>query len=179
MGGISLGAHVAARWALRAHPGRVAGLLLALPAWTGPPRGAPAAVAASLTAAHARAGGVAGAVAAAAGAPAWLTAELNRAWTGYGDGLAAALEAAAVEPAPTEAELRGLDLPAGLAALVDDPVHPLDVARQWHAALPRSALLATRMATFGADPGALGRATVLAWLRAARRDGRPGLRTGP
>lgn len=106
-------------------------------------------------------------MAAAAGAPAWLTAELNRAWTGYGDGLAEALEAAAAEPAPTEAELRALDVPVGLAALVDDPVHPLGVARQWHAALPRSALLTTRMPIFGADPRTLGRATVLAWMRAA------------
>ena len=97
-GGISLGAHVAARWASTAQPGRVAGLLLALPAWTGAPSDAPAALTASLTAAHARAGGVAGAVAAAAGAPSWLTAELGRAWAGYGDSLADALEAAAAEP---------------------------------------------------------------------------------
>jgi hypothetical protein len=32
--------------------------------------------------------------------------------------------------------------------------------------LPRSALVTTRLATFGADPEVLGRATVLAWLRA-------------
>jgi pimeloyl-ACP methyl ester carboxylesterase len=142
VGGISLGAHVAARWAIEAPRGRVAGLLLALPAWTGAPRGAPAALAASLTAAQARSGGVAAAV-------------------------AAALEAAAAEPAPTEAQLRGLDVPVGLAALVDDAVHPLAVAQQRHAALPRSALVTTRMSTFGADPAALGRATGLAWLRAA------------
>jgi len=58
-------------------------------------------------------------------------------------------------------------VPVGLAALVDDAVHPLGLAQQWHAALPRSALVSTRMSTFGADPAALGRATVLAWLRAA------------
>ena len=171
VGGISLGAHVAARWAAAAPRGRVAGLLLALPAWTGEPSAcsatAPAASAARLTAAQARAGGVAAAVAATAGAPAWLAAELGRAWAGYGAGLAPALEAAADEPAPTEVELRGLEMPVGVAALVDDPVHPLGVARRWHAALPRSALVTTRLATFGADPEALGRATVLAWLRAS------------
>ena len=168
VGGISLGAHVAARWAAAAPRRRVAGLLLALPAWTGEPsHTAPAAVAARLTAAQAREGGVAAAVAATAGAPAWLVAELGRAWAGYGARLAPALEAAADEPAPTEAELRGLDVPVGVAALVDDPVHPLGVARRWQAALPRSALVTTRLATFGADPEALGRATVLAWLRAA------------
>jgi pimeloyl-ACP methyl ester carboxylesterase len=171
VGGISLGAHVAARWAAAAPRGRVAGLLLALPAWTGGPTGtAPAARAARWTAAQARAGGVAAAVAATAGAPAWLAAELGRAWAGYGAGLAPALEAAADEPAPTVLELRGLEVPVGLAALVDDPVHPLGVARRWQAALPRSALVTTSMATFGADPGSLGRATVLAWLRAASDD---------
>src|SRR4051794_118042 len=112
VGGISLGAHVAARWAAAAPRGRVAGLLLALPAWTGSPMGtAPAALAARWTAARARAGGVAAAVAATAGAPAWLAAELGRAWAGYGAGLASALEAAADEPAPTEVELRGLEVP--------------------------------------------------------------------
>ncbi len=167
VGGISLGAHVAARWAVGAPRGRVAGLLLALPAWTGAPFNAAAALAARLTAARARTGGVGAAVAATAGAPAWLVAELGRAWAGYGEGLADALEAAAAERAPTEAELRGLDVPVGLAALVDDPVHPLEVALRWRAALPRSALVTTRLAAFGADPEALGRSTVLAWLRAA------------
>jgi len=172
VGGVSLGAHVAARWAAAAPRGRVAGLLLALPAWTGLPHAAPAAVAARRTAAQARRGGVAAAVAASAGAPSWLVAELGRAWAGYGAGLAPALEAAAEEPAPTAVELAGLDLPVGVAALVDDPVHPLEVAQEWHAALPRSALVTTTLAAFGADPGALGRAAALAWLRAARSQGR-------
>lgn len=172
VGGISLGAHVAARWTAAAPRGRVAGLLLALPAWTGLPHAAPAAVAARRTAAQARRGGVAAAVAASAGAPSWLVAELGRAWAGYGAGLAPAFEAAAEEPAPTTAELAGLDVPVGVAALVDDPVHPLEVAQEWHAALPRSALVTTTLAAFGADPGALGRAAALAWLRAARSQGR-------
>jgi len=172
VGGVSLGAHVAARWAAAAPRGRVAGLLLALPAWTGLPHAAPAAVAARRTAAQARRGGVAAAVAASAGAPSWLVAELGRAWAGYGAGLAPAFEAAAEEPAPSTAELAGLDVPVGVAALVDDPVHPLEVAQEWHAALPRSALVTTTLAAFGADPGALGRAAALAWLRAARSQGR-------
>jgi pimeloyl-ACP methyl ester carboxylesterase len=170
VGGISLGAHVAARWAAAAPRGRVAGLVLALPAWTGPPRTAPAAVAARWTAMQARTGGVRAAVAATAGAPSWLVAELGRAWAGYGDGLAPALEAAASSPAPTTAELAGIAVPVGVAALVDDPVHPLGVAQEWHAALPTSALVTTTLAAFGADPGALGRAAVLAWLRAAAPD---------
>ena len=111
-------------------------------------------------------------MAASAGAPSWLVAELGRAWAGYGAGLAPAFETAAEEPAPTTAELAGLDVPVGVAALVDDPVHPLEVAQEWHAALPRSALVTTTLAAFGADPGALGRAAALAWLRAARSQGR-------
>lgn len=173
VGGISLGAHVAARWAAAAPRGRVAGLLLALPAWTGPPSvTTPAAVAARWTAARAREGGIAAAVAATAGAPPWLASELRRSWAGYGAGLAPALEAAAAEPAPTEAELGALDVPVGVVALVDDPVHPLAVAEAWQAALPRSALVTTTLAVFGADPGALGQAAVLAWLRAAGVYGR-------
>ena len=186
VGGISLGAHVAARWAAAAPGGQVAGLLLALPAWTGPPvmhgewstptadtAPAPAALAARLTAAQVRSDGVEAALAtAAAGAPAWLAAELGRAWPRYGDGLAPALEAAAAEPGPTEAELAALDVPVGVAALVDDPVHPMEVARLWAASSPRSALVTARLAAFGADPETVGRAAVLAWLRAGRRSSR-------
>jgi pimeloyl-ACP methyl ester carboxylesterase len=169
VGGISLGAHVAARWAAETPGRRLAGLLLALPAWTGPPGVAPAAMAARLTAAQVRSGGVgAAAASAAAGAPTWLAAELARAWGRYGDGLASALEAAAAEPGPTADELAGLDVPAGVAALVDDPVHPLAVARQWQEVLPRSALVTVGLAAFGNDPETIGRATLLAWLRAAQ-----------
>ena len=59
-----------------------------------------------------------------AGAPAWLAAELATGVAGYGDGLAPALEVAAAEPGPTEAELAALDVPVGVAALMDDPCIP-------------------------------------------------------
>ncbi len=128
--GYRSGRTFAVRWAASAPRGRLRGLLLALTAWTGPPGAAPAALAARLTAAQVQAGGVHAALAsAAADAPAWLAAELARAWPRHGDGLAPALEAAAAEAGPTEAELAALDVPAGVAALVDDPVHPLAVAR--------------------------------------------------
>jgi len=170
VGGISLGAHVATAWAVRhrAELGeRLRGVLVALPAWTGAADGAPAALAARATASLVRVGGVEAALAeAAAGAPAWLAAELRRAWPRYGAGLAPALEAAAAEPAPTASELARLDVPVGVAALTDDPVHPLPVARTWYAALPRAALDTETLAAFGADPGVVGRAAVLGWLRA-------------
>ncbi len=170
VGGISLGAHVAAAWAAERPDARLGGLLLALPAWTGTPGGAPAALAARVTAALVRAEGVAGALEAArAGSPPWLATELGRAWSRHGDGLAAALEAAAATPAPDEAALRSLTPAAGIAALVDDPVHPLAEARRWRGLLPRADLVTSTLAVFGSDPAVLGRAAVLAWLRAATR----------
>ena len=168
VGGISLGAHLAVEWALR-NPGRCAGLLLALPAWTGSPDGAPAALAAAASAELVRSLGLPRALdAATADVPEWLAVELRRAWTGYGEGLAGSLEAA-IRPSPTAAELTALDIPAGVAGLLDDPVHPIEVARAWASALPRAALCTTRLAVLGTDPASLGRAAVLAWLRAGGR----------
>ena len=166
VGGISLGAHLAVEWALR-NPDRCAGLLLALPGWHGSPDGAPASVAARLGADRVDADGVDGALrAATAGVDPWLAAELERAWRRHGDGLAASLRVAADRPAPTLAELATLAVPAGVAACGDDPIHPLDVATAWADALPRGALCTTRLTIVGADREALGRAAVLAWLRA-------------
>jgi hypothetical protein len=173
VGGISLGAHVATGWAARhrAELGdRLRGVLVALPAWTGPAADAPAALAARATAQLVRGAGVTGALAqAAAGSPTWLAAELGRAWPGYGAGLAHIFDAAAAEPAPTDVELAGLDVPVGIAALVDDPVHPLAVAQHWCATLPRAALVSSTLGAFGADPEVAGRASLLAWLRARCR----------
>jgi pimeloyl-ACP methyl ester carboxylesterase len=170
VGGVSLGAHVAASWAADRRAdldGRLGGLLLALPAWAGDPGSAPAAVAARATAAQVRRGGTTAALAAAAaGSPPWLIAELARSWPRYGDGLAAALEAAAAEPGPDAAALGSLRVPAGIAALVDDPVHPLAEARRWQRWLPNAALSTTTLAALGADPSVLGRAAVRGWLRA-------------
>jgi pimeloyl-ACP methyl ester carboxylesterase len=175
VGGISLGAHLAARWAA-ANPGGCAGLLLALPGWVGAPGGpvaAPAAAAALASAAAVRRDGVPGALAAVhASAPArWVAAELDRAWRAHGEHLADALRVAAATPGPTPEELGGLALPAGVAALTDDPLHPHAVAARWTAAMPRAALVTTTLAAVGRDRSALGRAAVLAWLRAAFASG--------
>lgn len=165
-GGVSFGAHVAAEWALR-NPARCTGLLLALPAWSGDPGDSPAAVSARLGADAVRANGVDAALREVAESVAeWLSAELGRAWRGYGPGLADSLRVAAGRPAPTLAELGKLEVPVGVAGCVDDQVHPLAVARDWAEALGRAELCTTRLDIMGADPEALGRATVLAWLRA-------------
>jgi pimeloyl-ACP methyl ester carboxylesterase len=160
VGGVSLGAHVAARWAARrapAPPSRRAGLVLALPAWTG----RPGAVAAATGAAADRVDrlGIAGALAAArAAGVGWVADELAAAWPAYGERLGPTLRAAARSAGPSVAELRALDLPVGLVAFTDDPLHPLAVAEQWAKLLPRATLHRLRLADLATDRGRLGAA---------------------
>jgi len=175
VGGISLGAQVAARWAARRTDGAAAGLLLALPAWTGQPGSAPAAVAAAITADAVRRDGLAATISTTrAQTPGWLGDELARAWRRHGDGLADSLDTAAATPGPTGAELAGLRVPVAVVGLCDDPVHPLSVAREWAELAPRSALVSSTLAALGRDRGTLGRALALAWLRASTVDQRRG-----
>ncbi|MEV0681630.1 alpha/beta hydrolase [Actinosynnema sp. NPDC050436] len=163
VGGVSLGAHVAARWAVR-YPERCAGVVVALPAWVGPAGDAPAALAARASAAAVDGQGL---VAALAGVDGWVGAELRRAWPRYGDRLADVLREAAGSVAPALDDLRGLDVPVGVAGCADDPVHPLAVAETWLAALPRAAMRTTTLDALGADRSALGRAALDAYLAAA------------
>lgn len=180
VGGISLGAAVAASWAL-AHRGRTEGLLLVMPAWWGDPTGSPAAASARGSAAALRRDGLTRVLAAvASSAPRWVSDELARAWGRYGGGdpvaLAAALETAAGYVAPTEAELAGLDVPVGLVAVTDDPLHPPAVALRATGVLPRAACEQLRLSEVGADPAAAGHAAV----RALRRAGwGPAAQAGP
>jgi pimeloyl-ACP methyl ester carboxylesterase len=168
VGGISLGAQVAARWAAGRTDGAVAGLLLALPAWTGAPGSAPAAVAAAVTADAVRRDGLAATIdSTRAQTPSWLGDELARAWRRHGDGLADSLDTAAATPGPTGAELAGLRVPVAVVGLRDDPVHPLPVAREWAELAPRSALVSSTLTALGRDRCTLGRALALAWLRAS------------
>lgn len=169
VGGISLGAHLAAQWAL-ANPDRCRGVFLAMPAWLGPAADAPAAIAARTGADTVDALGVEATLASAtADVAPWLAGELSRAWRRHGEGLAPSLRAAAGHPAPRAEDLARLRVPAGVAACTDDPVHPLAVARSWAHALPCSSLGTTTLAALGADRESLGRAVVLAWLRAGGR----------
>ncbi|HVV10058.1 alpha/beta hydrolase [Amycolatopsis sp.] len=163
VGGISFGAHLAAEWAVR-NPDRCAGLLLALPAWHGEPRDAPASLAAKASAELVEREGLERALKFSVdGVAPWLAAELNRAWRRHGDGLAASLRVAADRPAPTLEALAELDIPVGIAACSDDPVHPARVAHEWAAALKHGTVRETALAALGQDRESLGRAAVAAW----------------
>ena len=158
VGGISLGAAVAAGWALE-HPERTVAVLAALPPWTGAPGGAPGAVSARHTAAELRRAGLDATTSAMrASSPHWLADELARSWRRQWPDLPDAMDQAAGFVAPTDAQLQTLRPPMGVAGAPDDPIHPLAVARQWAAAAPRAALRTVTLEQFGADPAALGAA---------------------
>lgn len=164
VGGVSIGAAVAASWAL-AHPAGTVAVLAALPAWTGPSDGAAAALTARFSANELRRLGLAAAVAQMQrSSPAWLAAELTRSWMGQWPALPDAMDEAADYLAPTRAELSGLAVPMGIAASTDDPVHPIEVAQEWVAAVPRAALRTVTLAQMGANPAVLGAACVEALL---------------
>ncbi|HEX6756548.1 MAG TPA: alpha/beta hydrolase [Mycobacteriales bacterium] len=166
VGGVSLGAHVSARWAV-VHQGVLAGLLLAFPAWTGEP--GPVAAATAAAADRVATLGTAGALAVAgSGGVGWVAEELAAAWPAYGGELAATLRAAAAAPGPTRAELAALDLPVGLAACEDDPLHPLAVAEEWAAAVSIARVARLRLATLAPDRALLGAATLTALTYATR-----------
>lgn len=162
VGGVSLGAAVAASWAL-AHPQRTVAVLAALPPWTGAAGEAPGAVSARHTAAELRRAGLAATTAAMrSSSPAWLADELARSWRRQWPALPDAMDEAAGYSAPTEAALRGLGVPLAVVGALDDPIHPLATARQWAAAAPHAALRTITLGEFGADPAALGAACLAA-----------------
>lgn len=166
VGGISIGAAVAAAWALR-HPDRTVAVLAALPPWTGAPDGAPAAHAARHSAEQLRRIGLAATTTQMrASSPPWLAEELARSWQRQWPQLPDAMEEAAGYVAPSRAQLGRLSVPLGVAAAAQDPVHPLAVGVEWAAAAPHAALCTVTLTAIGADPAALG-AACLAALRSA------------
>lgn len=162
VGGVSIGAAVATAWALN-HPDRTVAVLAALPAWTAEPGAAPAALAASYTATQLRRAGLTATTAQMrASSPAWLADELARSWRGQWPRLPDAMEEAAGYIAPSRAELGTLAAPLGVAAAVDDPIHPLQVGVDWASAAPRAALRTVTLDDIGADAAALGAACLAA-----------------
>ena len=162
VGGVSLGAVVAARWAV-AHPERTAAVLAVLPPWSGEPGDAPAAVSARHTAATLRRDGLEATTSAMrASSPPWLADELARSWARQWPELPEAMEEAASCAAPDRAELSRLAVPLAVVAADDDLVHPAAVARAWAAWAPRAALRTVRLAEFGPRPALLGGACLAA-----------------
>lgn len=162
VGGVSIGAAVAAAWAL-AHPDRTVAVLAALPAWAGAPGEAPAALAARYSASQLRADGLAATTTQMrAFSPPWLADELTRSWGAQWPHLPDAMEEAADYVAPSCDELAGLAAPLAVAAAVDDPIHPLQAGLDWVAAAPRAALRTVTLDQIGADPAALGAACLAA-----------------
>jgi len=162
VGGISLGAAVAAAWAL-AHPETTVAVLAALPAWTGAPDAAPAARAARHSADQLRRDGLAATtIQMRASSPPWLAEELSRSWRRLWPHLPDALEEAADYVAPTRAELARLSIPMGIATATDDPIHPLEVGVEWAAAAPHASVRTVTLDQIGADPAALGAACLAA-----------------
>jgi pimeloyl-ACP methyl ester carboxylesterase len=162
VGGVSIGAAVAAAWALR-HPDRTVAVLAALPAWTGAPGNSPAAVAARYSAQQLRDDGLEATTAQMrASSPSWLADELTRSWRSQWPHLPDAMDEAAGYVAPTDAQLEQLTAPMGVAAAADDPIHPLEVGRHWAAVAPHAALRVVTLDQFGADASALGAACLAA-----------------
>jgi pimeloyl-ACP methyl ester carboxylesterase len=160
--GVSLGAAVAAVWAIT-HPGHAVAVLAALPPWTGSPDTAPAAVAALASAEELRRDGLVAATARMrASSPAWLADELTRSWVGQWPDLPDAMEAAAHYAAPTPSQLETLTTPMGVVSASDDPIHPVEVGVEWVTAAPNASLRTLTLADFGTDPAALGAACLAA-----------------
>lgn len=167
VGGVSIGAAVAAAWAL-AHPDHAVAVLAALPAWTGAPGSAPAALAARHSAAQLRREGLAATTTQMrASSPPWLADELTRSWRDQWPQLPDAMEEAAAYVAPSCAELTRLAAPLGVAAAVDDPIHPLQVGVDWVTAAPHAALRTVTLNQIGTDPAALGAACLAALAEAS------------
>jgi pimeloyl-ACP methyl ester carboxylesterase len=171
VGGVSLGAHAAARWAT-GRPGATGGLLLVMPAWTGPPD-AVAAVSGTTADEIDRLGVEAllarlRALATEPAEAAWVVDELHTAWRSRGGAaLAAELHGVAASPGPDLGELRRITAPCGVVALALDPLHPEAVADAWAAALPEAGLVTVDHPAVATDRATLGSAALRA-LAAAR-----------
>jgi hypothetical protein len=170
VGGISLGAHAAARFAagLRSDgPPDLDGLLVAAPGWLGAPDLVAAANA--LQADELAASGLDATLARVhAGAPPWLAELLQSWWTSHDlASFVTVLRTLAVSDGPGAERLSRIITPCGVAGLHGDPLHPAPVAQAWAAAIPGAVLHELTLDAVGADPAALGHAAVAAWQESA------------
>ncbi|SDU35090.1 alpha/beta hydrolase [Gordonia westfalica] len=166
VGGVSIGAAIALEWALADTGGRCAGVFAALPAWSGDADSALAAASAQATADSMERDGLDATVTAmAAGSPDWLAAELSRSWRRLHPGVVGQLRDAARYRAPTPEQITGLTVPLALVAAPDDAIHPIEVARTWRDAAPRSGLVEVTLEGWGRDPALLGDSCLDAYTR--------------
>ncbi|ATD70706.1 MULTISPECIES: alpha/beta hydrolase [Gordonia] len=169
VGGVSIGAAIALEWALADTGDRCAGVFAALPAWSGDADSALAAASARATAdAMERDGLDATVTAMAASSPDWLAAELSRSWGRLHPEVIGQLRDAADYSAPTPEQITRLTVPLALVAAPDDAIHPIAVARTWHDAAPRSALVEVTLEGWGRDPALLGDSCLAAYTRLSR-----------
>ena len=161
LGGVSLGAHGAARLLARAdRPPHVVAGLLVMPAWTGSPERV-----ADMTGAAAEALEVLGpaGVLAELNPDDWVTPLLQRAWSRRRPAaLVAELRTAAEQAGPTDEELRAIAVPVGVVALRDDPLHPVSVARHWAEKIPRATVVELDRGEPGTGLACFGRAARVA-----------------
>lgn len=164
VGGVSIGASIATSWAIR-NESRCAGILAALPPWTGEPGDSIASASASATAAALRRDGLDATVEAMrAGSPPWLAAELTRSWRRLFPDLIVQLDEAASFVGPTLAELATVCVPLAVCASLDDVIHPIDVARAWTRTARRAVLCELRLADWGGNAPLLGETCARGWL---------------
>ena len=98
-----------------------------------------------------------------ASSPPWLADELARSWRAQWPQLPDAMEEAAAYVAPSCDDLTRLAAPLAVAAAVDDPIHPLQVAVDWVTAAPCAALRTVTLDQIGTDSAALGAACLAAF----------------
>lgn len=171
VGGVSIGASIATSWALH-NEHACAGILAALPPWTGDPGDSIASASAAATAAALRRDGLEATVAAMrAGSPAWLATELTRSWRRLFPGLIGQLDAAASFIGPTLTELAALRAPLAICASVDDPIHPVEVAREWARTAAHTTLRELSLAQWGDNAPLLGDSCARGWLTLTSQHG--------
>jgi pimeloyl-ACP methyl ester carboxylesterase len=97
----------------------------------------------------------------------WVADEIRAAWPTYEPAaLMRELRSAAVATTPAAAELAQCRVPAGVVALADDPVHPVAVASMWARVIPAAALETVQLHEPAGDVSVIGAAAVRAWQRA-------------
>lgn len=161
--GVSVGAHAAAWWASAEHRPQT-GLVLAMPAWTGPADevAAMTGVAAERIARHGIETELAGLQRQFPGD--WVTEELVSAWATLPEAeLVRTLHQTARSSAPTVELLRTITSPTLVVGLRNDPLHPWSVAQLWAKTIPAATLIGLDRDAPQEHVGVFGRVCAQVW----------------